>query len=723
MSKYKNLLVFNDFLKLRANIMNEFGNLDCVLKPRSVVIVGVSNERRSLGKAVLDNIKRFNFDGKVYLVSKKDSVVDGIECYPDIQDLPDTIDLAVLTIPQSAVLETVRCLGEKSCKSAVIFASGYAESGDDGAKRQEELRSVAENYGMMLVGPNCMGLTNFKDGIPITFESIEPYKNQDGRKGVAIIAQSGAMANNIREAMIGRNIPITCSVSTGNEASLGLEEYINYFIEDKATGIISVYAEQIRKPLEFLRLSEKARKSGKPIVLHMIGKSKRARESAQSHTGALAGDYDTARALLTSSSVIVTDTVDELFDVIPLLLDNETLGRGGLAVITGSGAVKNISLDLGEPLGIEFSKFTSDTVKKLDEILPDFAVNENPLDYTTAAMKNPSIMKRIIDVVAEDANTSSIIVTQMAGSELNQSDKAEYMVPAVSESKKPAALVILGDEGPLTDTLRTAVNETNVPFYRSLDRAMRAMALVNQYADAVVSGSTDDREDLGTASLKLESLGHNAPSVAEYRAKEWLSKVGIPVPKGRLAKNFSEAKNIADELGWPLVLKAQSPSLLHKSDIGGVALNINSHGELEHSWQKMHESISAAKPDLSLDGILVEKMGRPGVELVVGAKRDDEWGPVIVVGLGGIWIEILNDVRILPALVSKSKVIEELHKLRSFKMLEGARGQTPVDLDRIAEIVQIIGRIMLDNPGIKEIDINPLIASSEGVVALDALII
>ena len=693
-----------------------------LLQPASIAIIGVSADARSLGGVVLGNLERFGYRGDIHLVSRNSPEVSGRACVQTVDQLPHGIDVAVLTVPEAAVLDTVQACGARGVGAVVVFASGYAEAGPEGEARQEVLAAAARAAGIALAGPNCMGLTNFRAGIPLTFESIEPYPSS-GAPGVSIVAQSGAMANNIREAMIGRGLPITHSVSTGNEAVLSLEDYVEYFIADVNTLVIAVYAEQVRQPLRFLELAGRARAAGKPIVLTMIGRSERAREAAQSHTGALTGDYATASALLGAEAVIVAATLDELFDVIPLLLRHPRPSAAGLAFVTGSGAMKNVALDLGQDLGLEFPAFTHGTVEKLQAILPGYAVSENPLDYTTVSMRDPALMGTMIDVVAADPNCGGVIVAQMAGSELGQRDKAEHMVPAVARVDKPAALVIMGDDGPLHPVLADAARASGVPFFRSPDRAMRAMALVNRY------GRVLDQRRKAAAPAVLPALAPPPTAfpeggvIAEYRGKAWLAQAGLPTPPGALARDADEAVRIATGLGWPVVLKAQASALPHKSDVGGVIVNIGDEAGLRAAWTRMQDDVARARPDLVLDGILVEKMGARGLELVVGARRDPQWGPIVLVGLGGIWIEVLKDVRLLPADADEAHIVRELGKLKAAAMLDGSRGQSPVDKRAVARAVATVGALMRTMPEIREIDINPLVAYPGSVLALDALIV
>jgi len=695
-------------------------SVERVLKPRSIAIVGASADPRAFGNFVLQNLERFGYAGEIHLVSRSSQEINGRPCVSSIDALPEGIDLAVLAIPESGVLDAVRTLGARKTGATVIFASGYAEAGDEGRARQEVLTEVANATGMALIGPNCMGFTNFEAGVPVTFEAIAPYPCA-GRKGVGVVAQSGAMAANLRDAFMGRGQPITAAVSTGNEAVLGIEDYLSWFIRDAQTSAIAVYAEQIRRPQTFIKLAREAREAGKPIVMLMPGKSARAREAAQSHTGALAGDHATTSVLLAREGVVIVDTLDELFDTTTIVARFPMPPAAGTAVMTASGAVKNIVLDFADDIGLALPFLTGPTLQKLTELLPDFAVADNPLDYTTIGVRNPGLIGELIDTVLADPNVGSLVLAIMGGPPIAQRDKADHLVPALARATKPAVLAVMGDNNVLEPFFVEAIAASGVPFFRSPERALRACARVAAYGESLQRAKRAQ-----TALPVAIPLPGPVPAngiFPEYQGKQWLAAAGLPVPPGRLAKGIDDALRIADEIGYPVVLKAQASELPHKSDVGGVLVGLADENALRAGWDKLHESVASHRPELVLDGALVEAMGPRGLELVVGAKRDAEWGPVVLVGLGGIWIEVLKDVRLIPADLTEADIVVELRRLKAAAVLDGVRGADGVDIDAIAKAVAAIGAQMRANPQITEIDVNPLLAYPDRVLALDALVV
>jgi acyl-CoA synthetase (NDP forming) len=697
-------------------------SIDRLLQPRSIAIVGASADPRSFGGFVLGNLERFGYGGAIHLVSRSSAEINGRACVQTVAELPDGIDVAVLAIPEAGVLEAVKACGGKRMGGAVIYASGYAEAGDEGRVKQEQIAAAARDAGLPLLGPNCMGYTNFAAGIPLTFEPVSPPAFAgSGNGGVGVLAQSGAMAANLRDAFIGRGQLLTSAVSTGNEAVIGVEDVLAHFIADPATRVIAMYVEQVRRPQLFLRLAREAREAGKPIVLLMPGRSARAREAAQSHTGALAGDHATATALMRREAVVVVDTLDELFDTTAILARFPVPSSKGTAFVTGSGAMKNIALDFADAIGLDLPALTEATTKRLTAMLPAYAVAENPLDYTTISVRNPGVVGDIIDALVADDNVGNVVLSIPAGPAVAQRDKAQHLLPALARAAKPAVLVVIGDGGPIEPFFTDAIRESGVPLFRSPDRALRALAQVAAYGEALQRAA---RAASGAAvAVPLPAPLPPSGVLAEYQGKAWLAKAGLAIPKGRLARTVDEALAVATDIGYPVVIKAQASELPHKSDVGGVIVGLADAAALRAAWQRLHDSVASHRPELVLDGVLVEAMGPRGLELVVGAKRDADWGPVVLVGLGGIWIEALKDVRLIPADLAEADIVVELSRLKAATLLKGVRGATAVNVDAVARVVALIGAQMRANPQIAEIDINPLVAYPDRVLALDALVV
>lgn len=717
-------------------------NLSRVLDAQSIVVVGASADPRSFGGFVLRNLEQFGFGGAIHLVSRGSTEINGRACVATIAELPLGLDLAVLAIPEAGVLDAVRQLGQRQVSAAVLFASGYAETGEKGAAKQALLAQEAAACGVMLIGPNCMGFTSFSARLPVTFEPFSPPQISAASLarfggGIAVVAQSGFMAATLRDAFLGRGLPMSHVFSTGNEAGVTLEDVLAHDIDDPQTRVVTVYAEQIRRPALFLQLAGRARAAGKPVVMLMPGKSERARAAAQSHTGALAPDHAIASVQLRRAGVVMVDTLDELFDVSAILLRYPMPASGGTAFMTGSGAMKNLALDFADAIDLDLPALTPATTQALKDKLPAFAVAENPLDYTTIGVRQPGLVGEILETMLSDDGVGSLVLAIPAGPEMAQRDKAEHMVPVLARASKPALLVVTGDANPLQTFFMEAIEASGVPFFRSADRALRALRHVCAYADSRHATLQEEARLQATgAGVRREPQALPGPAPAsgvypEFQGKAWLRQIDIAIPQGALAVTAADAVAVAKRIGYPVVLKAQASDLPHKSDAGGVIVNLRDEAALCAGFETLQANIARHRPGLALDGVLVEAMGAPGLELVIGAKRDADWGAVLLVGLGGIWIEALKDVRLIAADLSEDAIVAELGRLKAAVVLKGIRGAQAVDLQAIARVVRLLGSQMLANPQIIEIDINPLIAypkdhplhAATPVLALDALVV
>jgi acyl-CoA synthetase (NDP forming) len=428
---------------------------------------------------------------------------------------------------------------------------------------------------------------------------------------------------------------------------------------------------------------------------------------------------------LQREAVVVVDSLDELLDTTAVLLRYPQPPAGGTAFMTGSGAMKNIALDFADDLGLDLPELSPATVGQLTAMLPAYAVAENPLDYTTIGIRQPGLIGELLLKMLDDEQIGNIVLAIPVGPVMAQRDKAEHIVPAIGKATKPAVLVLTGDSSPVEPFFMDAIAASGVPLFRSADRALRAMRRVAQYGEALQRAARTQ-----TATAQAIPLPGAVPLngiFAEYQGKAWLAQAGLAVPQGALATTADDAVAVARRIGFPVVLKAQASELPHKSDVGGVLVGLADEVALRAGWDKLFASVKHHRPDLVLDGALVEAMGPRGLELVVGAKRDADWGPVVLVGLGGIWIEALKDVRLIPADMAEEDIVVELTRLKAAVVLQGIRGAAAVDVPAIARVVAQVGAQMRANPNITEIDINPLVAyplgSAVPVLALDALVV
>lgn len=689
--------------------------LDRLLKARSVVILGVSEKPSALGNQVLANLERHRFQGAIHLVNPKRDVIAGRPCLRSVADLPPGVDAAVLAIPGTAVIEAMRALAAKGVGAAVIFSAGFAEGGESGRAAQAELARIAAEHNIVVEGPNCLGMTNYVDGVPLTFVQTAAER-LGARPGIGIVSQSGAMAVVLGTTLASKGLGISYSISTGNEAASGVEDYVDYLIDDPDTHAIAMIVEHFRQPARFLDLARKAYDAGKRIVLLHPGRSSAARESAATHTGAMAGDWDVMRCKVERQGIVLVDALEELGDVLDLVMRAKGLTRA-TAVLTESGAFKALALDACEALGIALPVPNDVTTAALRAEIPDFIPIANPMDLTAQSLVDTTMFRRTMQPLLVDPAFGSVILAIIQTDEATSRIKFEPIIDAIRTlaPKKPVIFAGLDDGAPVPPEYLAALRELGVPYFPSPDRAFRAIARVTG-ATAV---QPVQRAPVTVALPKARGV------IPEYAAKEILGPVGIPFPAGALATSIDAAKEIAAKIGYPVALKAQAADLSHKSDAGGVILALENEDALTTGWNRLHANIAAHAPGLALDGVLVEAMGARGTELIVGGRSDPDWGPVILVGFGGVQAEILRDVRLLPPDLSRTEIIAELRKLKSGPLLDGWRGAPPLDVDAVAAIIETLGRVLVGTPAIREIDLNPVIIrpAGQGATALDALIL
>jgi acyl-CoA synthetase (NDP forming) len=689
-----------------------------LLNPRSVAIVGASATPGALGASVLRNLERMDFRGDIHLINPNRTEINGRPCLRSIEELPLGVDAAVLAIPRAGVLDAVASLARRGTGAAVIFSSGFAEGGEVGRAEQREIARIAAEHRMLIEGPNCLGMVNHVNGVALTFVETSPAPLR-GRRGIGIVSQSGAMACVLGTMLASRDLGVSYSVSTGNEAASGVEDFIEYLLTEPQTSVIGLIVEQFRRPPQFLSLARRAREVGKRLVLLHPGRSGAARLSAATHTGALAGDYALMRAKVEAERVVTVESLEELGDVLEIALRSPALSRPGAAVVTESGAFKALTLDLCEQVGLALPSLDDANAPALRAAMPPFVPVSNPLDLTAQGLVDPDIYRRTLLALAADQRFGAIVFDIIQTDAATCERKFPAVIAGLRELKSGPVVVCAGlDEGaPVPAHYIETLRALGVPYLPSPDRAVRAIARLAAAASATTLESP--------APAPHSAVSLSPGVIAEYRAKEFLRPLGIPVPPGRFVRTLEEAFRAADDLGYPVALKAQSASLSHKSDAGGVVLRLEDREALSSGWQRLHADLTRHLPHLQLDGVLVERMARPGLELIIGGRNDPEWGAVVLAGIGGVQAELLSDVRLILPGQSRASIIEALGRLKCGALLSGYRGSPALDLPAVAELIERLGRVLCSEPSIREIDLNPVIAypAGEGVMALDALML
>lgn len=667
-----------------------------------------------MGGVILANCERFDFAGDLHLISPTRDAIAGRPCLRSVDDLPSGVDALVLNIPRAAILPAVEAAARRKVAGIIVFASGFAEGGDEGRREQEAIAAVCHEAGMALLGPNCMGYINYADNAALTFEPAHPQPIGK-RRSIAVVAQSGAMASSIRAAMQGRGIAVALQAATGNEAVVRASDMIDFIVAEGRANAIALYAEQIRHPAAFLASASRAREAGVPVIMLHPGRSMRGQEAAQSHTGSMVGDHALMRTAVENEAVVMVDTMDELFDAVAILHRFPVPAAGELGVVTNSGALRGMAFDFAEDIGLPIADISAGTSAELSTMLPAGMEIDNPLDVGTTGFAKGDIFGLATAAMLDDPAVGGVLLPMAGGGPSQQRAKGEAIIPKALASAKPVVVAITGDESPLDPEFVAAMRESETPLFRSPERAMRAFGAVRRYAAAL--RSIDDRSPAATNLPGWAEAGVKP----EYAGKAFLRRIGVRVPEGDLAATVEDAIGIAHAIGWPVVLKAQAAALSHKSDIGGVVLNLADEAGLRDGWARLMGNLGGA----AIDGVLVEQMSAPGLELVVGARNHPEWGPSVLVGLGGVLIEALDAAELLPADISHDRAVERIRSLRGATLLGEFRGRPARDVDAVADVVVRVGAAMRAGLNIAEIDINPLmvLAQGEGAIALDALVV
>jgi acetate---CoA ligase (ADP-forming) len=694
--------------------------IDRLLRPKSVAVVGASDRTGALGATLLNNLVQYEFAGDIYPVNPKRDELLGLKVYHTIDELPEGIDCAVLAIPRPFVLDTVRQLAARKCGAVVIYSAGFSEAGEQGMREQLELGAIAAENGMVIEGPNCLGSTNYVDRVPLSFVETNMRTPPKGTRAAGIASQSGALAAVLATALHPRGLYVSTSVSTGNEAASGVEDYVEWLVDDADTHVIAMYVESLRRPQAFIAAARRARAAGKPIVMLHPGKSNKALESAATHTGAMAGDYALMKAKLAREAVIFADTLEELADITEIALRCPALPGANMAVLGESGALRGLAFDIAEDIGLDLIDLNDDNSPALRAVLPDFVPVSNPTDITALGLSEPEIYTKVLTALLEDERVGSVVASIIQSDPITCGIKFPHIIKVLEDGTFPKPLVFAGvDEGArVPEHYIEGLRKVGIPWFPSTERAYRAIARLADLAKR-------DLTDRSQPPLAVPGLEAVSGVVPEYKAKELLRPLGIRFPEGRFATNQTEVEAAGNALGYPVVLKAQAAALGHKSDAGGVKVNLKDSGELCQALRNMVPSVRAYDESITLDGFLVEKMGRMGTEMIVGAKHDPEWGPVVLAGFGGVTAEILKDVKLFTPDLDQAAVHEGLLDLKQAALLKGWRGSPALDVAALAELIVLVGRIMAGNPRIREIDLNPVIVhpEGEGVLALDALML
>ncbi|CAM8648484.1 COG1042 Acyl-CoA synthetase (NDP forming) [Burkholderiales bacterium] len=685
--------------------------LQPLLEPKSVAIIGASSDFNKLNGRPIRNLLDKGYAGAIYPVNPKYDQVGPLPCYPNIQAIPGPIDLAVIILPAPSVEGCLRELAAVGARAAVIFSAGFGETGPEGKALEESLSKAARETGIRLCGPNCLGLVNAFDGMLATFSQYADGENLPGPVG--FVTQSGAFGTAIAALCRQRHLGLGFFVNTGNEADIDFVEAMSALMEDPRIRVCTGYLEGLRDGEGWMRLGARARALRKPVVVMKVGRTEAGSRAVASHTGALAGEDAVFDDVTRQAGILRARNEEHMLDLAQVLaLCPPALGRG-VAIATQSGGAGVQAADRAIELGLEVPVLSADTQARIAQSLPGFGVATNPIDVTGQFVAQPAILRDSLRLMLEDPQVHMGMVW------IELMHKNVDLLAGVFEeihrsTKKPFVVAWLG--APEAAVKRLA--ELGIPLLRSGEAAIEALAglaMVSEWQRA---------EDAPAASVSLASIPPTERGLVEsLEAIEWLRGLGIPLTPAVLARSQEQAQEAQRQFASPVAIKIESPDVLHKTEAGGVRLGLNTPEDVAQAYSQILQSVTAHAPTARVRGVLVQPMAEAGVECVVGLSQDPVFGPVVMVGLGGVWIELLKDVTFARCPVSPAEAEAMIHRLRGVRLLQGFRGSPPADIQALADLVSrvsAIGAALGDQLG--ELDLNPVFVHPKGVTAVDVLL-
>jgi acetate---CoA ligase (ADP-forming) len=693
--------------------------LDPILRPRSIAVVGASRRRATIGHEIVANLIRCGFTGPVYPVNPGARAICAIPAWPDVTSLPEAVDQAIVVVPAPAVAGVARQCAERGVRGLVVISAGFGEAGEEGAARERELTAIVRESGMRMVGPNCMGVLNADPAVSMNgtfFTGLPPF----GR--AAFVSQSGALGLSVLDYAREYGIGIAQFVSVGNKPDVSVNDLLEAWEQDPGIDAVLMYVENFGNPRRFLEIASRMTRV-KPVVAVKAGRSAAGARAALSHTGALAASDAAVDAMLRQAGVLRAGSVEELFDYAMAFSGQPLPASARTAVLTNAGGPGILAADALEAAGLEVAPLAPATVERLRPLFPGYASIRNPLDMIASATA-PGY-RAALGALLDDPGIDAVVAIFVPPLGVSQADVSAAIAGATVErgGSKPVLAVLMGHDG--LPQGKAGLHPAGIPAYVFPESAVRALgAMARQRARQARPPAVFEVPPLDRA--RVDAVLRRQPAgvrkLPEVEALAVIEACGIPVAAARLARTPAEAAAIAAGMGEPVALKAVAPGLVHKSDAGGVELGV-SPGGVEPAARGLLERVSRALPDLVLDGVLVQAMVPPGREVIVGGRRDPAFGPVVMVGLGGVLVEALRDVAFgLPPL-ARDEVRRMVRSLRGVALLDGVRGTPPVDFGALEGAVLAVARLMEEFPGIAEVDVNPLVLRPDGACAADARVI
>jgi len=687
-----------------------------IFSPRSVAVIGASRDRGKVGWGILDNLKK-NFKGRVFPINPKAGRILGLKCYSSISMVPGRVELAVIAIPARFVPQVLEECGRKRVKTVVVISAGFKESSIEGTKLENECLRIVKKHRMRMVGPNCLGIINTYSGLNATFASHMP-----GRGKIAMMSQSGALCSAILDWAKLEDVGFSKFVSLGNKADLSENEFLEMLNADGNTRVILGYLEDLKDGKTLMETSRSVSRK-KPVIFMKSGRTSAGARAAASHTGALAGSdsaYDTA---FEQCGIMRADSAEELFDYAIAFAEQPIPKGNGVAIVTNAGGPSIIATDACESYGLEITAFENNTIKKLRNFLPAASSIYNPVDMLGDA--DAERYKKTLETVVADRNVDCVIVLLTPQAMTNAKEIAEVVAGVSKKTGKPVLCSFMG--GVDVSAGIRILKKNGIPNYPYPERAAKTMSAMVEYTK-IKKRKYKKPEVFSVERDKVERIIRKAMvrGVVNlgFEAMEILKAYGIPTCRYKLVKNPEDALSFADAVGYPVALKIMSRDIVHKSDIGCVMVNVN-RDEVVSAYNRILANAKRFAPKARIHGILVQEMITGGHEVILGSNRDPKLGDVMMFGMGGIYVEVLKDVRFKVAPMNRDEANDMVTGTKMYPVLRGMRGEKPADIKSVVDSLLRLSQLVTDFPEIVELDVNPLMVFPEGSgsCAIDARII
>ncbi len=696
--------------------------LDSIFHPKSVAIIGASSREGSFGNLFLKGFIRMGF-GNIYPVHPREQDLLGLKAYRSVKDIPYEVDLAILLIPPGEAFRVVQECADKRVKGIVLFTAGFGEKGEGGKKIEQEMAQIVRKVGTRLIGPNTNGLYVPSSKLLTLPGSLTAGGLTTESGGVSVFAQSGSFNDYTSQVLVSKNIRFNKVVSCGNESDLNSMDFLEYFGSDAETKIIGGYIEGIEDGRRFYELAKNISKQ-KPIIIWKGGLTETGAKAALAHTGALSGSKQVWETMVKQAGIINVNSFEEMTDCL-LAFSWLPLPKGRkVAIISGMGGTNVGTADNCTMMGLEIAEFSEQTSRRLTQILPPVGTAaNNPVDVGVGMLMNPQLYGETVKLLAEDDNVDMLICITAPDCPLSVNSIAD----AAKEINKPLVACLFEIGGLVEDQLKFLL-VNHIPAYSEPKRAAFSLYKMVCYADYVLENKLNNEDATAKSGITenqiiRDALEQGRLTLTEIESKEILSEAGINVVETRLATSERDAITYGREMGFPLVMKICSHDIIHKSDFSGVRVELNNEDDIKRAYKEIIASATQKYPEAKIEGVSIQKMASPGIEVIIGAHRDSQFGPVLMFGLGGIFVEVLKDVsfRLIP-LVRKD-AIQMIKEIKGYALLKGYRGREPVDISLLEEYILRVSDFMENNPQTKELELNPIFAYHDSAIAVDARIV